>query len=152
MPSKGAGSWPLAGGRNSTAACTKGENPNFQLWGAVWLFCPQSLERERTSPSTNQLSWVSGNQRLLLPLAFSTFAPVASGLADTQLPTLSPRLLFYSKCVYSPFVDVLAVTANMPGGHRQNGQEREGNGRSVLQKEGPVMCILHLKGLGRNWS
>lgn len=55
MPPKGAGSWPLAGGRNSTAACTKGENPNFQLWGAVWLFCPQSLERERTAPSTNRV-------------------------------------------------------------------------------------------------
>jgi hypothetical protein len=35
MSPKGAGSWPLAGGRKSTAVRTKGANPDSQLLGAV---------------------------------------------------------------------------------------------------------------------
>lgn len=55
MPPKGAGSWPLAGGRNGTAACTKEENPNFQLWGAVRLFCLLPPKRKGIATSTNQV-------------------------------------------------------------------------------------------------
>lgn len=43
-----------------------------------------------------------------------------------------------------------AVTADVPGGHRQNSQERE-DGRSRSAKEKLGMCILHIEGLGRNW-
>lgn len=42
------------------------------------------------------------------------------------------------------------MTADVPGGHRQNSQERE-DGRSRSAKEKLVMCILHIEGLGRNW-
>lgn len=149
MPPKGAGSWPLAGGRNSTAACTKEENPNFQLWGAVRLFCLLPPKRKGIATSTNQVELLKITG-FLSPRQYPFFAPVALRLVDAQLLTLCPRQLVHSKCVYLPFVDVLAVTANVPERHLQNGskgRKMEGQG---LQTEGVVMCILHLEGLGRN--
>lgn len=101
-------SWKLALGRWQKQHCSSHKRRKRELsaLGSSVIILP-TISRKRKDCPINQLSWASGSQRLLLPSAISTFAPVASGPADTQLPTSSPWFLVHSKCVYSPFVDCL---------------------------------------------
>lgn len=52
MAPRGAGSWPLGGGRNGTAACTKRETLNFQFSREVQIFWPQPPQRGATATAT----------------------------------------------------------------------------------------------------
>lgn len=148
MPPKGAGSWPLAGGRNSTAACTKGENPNFQLWRAMWLFCPLSSQREGTATSTNQaellktMGCFSSPQQLpfLLPSPHSwprhSFWP--NPLGTLLILSVFPHLLL---------ICLQWLLACQEGTDRRSRKGRKVEGQG-LQKEGQVMSIFRFWGPG----
>lgn len=149
MPPKGAGSWPLAGGRNSTTAHPEGENPNYQLPGTGQLFCPLPLDREETTTFSSQdgpleATAVLSPQRL--PSCSCGYKTDGAGereeAGDTQLLIMSPQLLVHWECVHSPFADVLEVTwirQKGTGRTRRTGRKTEGQG---LHKRRAMRWIL----------
>lgn len=145
-----AGPWQVA---ETALQLHKRRKPKLSALGSSVIILPTTSPKTRDC-HINQPSWFPENHRLLLPFAIPIFAPVASRLTDTQPLTVSPRLLVHSQCVHSPLVDLPAVAATESGGAQAERLGRVGAGEGmegqVLQKEGLAMCILHLKGLGRN--
>lgn len=154
MPPKGAGSWPLAGGRNSTSACTKGGNPNLQLWGAMWLFCLLPPEREGIATSANQVELLKIID-FFSPQQNPFFALVASRLTDTLLLTCPLGSLF----ILSVFTHLLLMCLQwLPtclkgiGRMVRKGRKMEIQGLKKQRQGELIICTLYFKSLGKNWG
>lgn len=118
-------SWQLALGRwkKQYFSLHKRRKPKLTALGSNVIILPATSWKRRDC-HIRQPSWASENHRLLFPSAKPIFCSCCLKADRYTAPDLSPWLLVYSKCVHSPFVDVLAVTANVPEGYRQNGQKR----------------------------